>query len=44
MFWQGTFKAAIKVQWLIPFCEIPFVKVSHLVMPVFAKAKNYKDL
>jgi len=43
LFWQGTFKAAIKVQWLIPFCEVPFSKVSALVGPVFARSKAPPD-
>lgn len=44
LFWQGTFKAAIKVQWLIPFCEVPFSKVSALVGPVFARSKVPMDV
>jgi hypothetical protein len=39
LFWQGTFKAAVKVQWVIPFCDVPFSKVNHLIAPVFARAK-----
>lgn len=43
LYWQGSFKAAVKVEWLIPFCEMPFSKVSHLIASVFAKAQSALD-
>lgn len=37
-YWQGTFKAVLKVTWLIPICLMPFAKVNHLVQPVIAQS------
>lgn len=36
-FWQGKFRSAISVTWLIPFCAMPLSKVNQFLQPVLAK-------
>jgi len=38
--WQGKFKAAIEVTWLIPNCSMPLAKVNQFLQPVLAKKNN----
>lgn len=39
-YWQGKFKAAIEVVWLIPNCPMPVAKVNQFLQPVLAKKKQ----
>jgi hypothetical protein len=38
--WQGTFKAIIQVDWMIPFCSLPFGRIQHLIQPEIAKTRS----
>ena len=39
-YWQGKFKAAIEVAWLIPNCAMPVAKVNQFLQPVLAKKNS----
>ena len=39
-YWQGKFKSAINVTWLIPFCAMPIAKVNQFLQHVLAKKSS----
>ena len=39
-FWQGKFRAAIHVAWLIPNCAMPLTKINQFLQPVLAKKNS----